>query len=309
MIKAIWERNTPYSQFLISVGVILLLAVAFTLVSTVLATVIYGVSMAEMGTIMNEMNSPLSLPIMRLVQTFSSIGTFVLPPFVIAYLFSQRPAEYLGLDEKPKAGAMLIVAVAMIMISPFINFLGEVNSHLHLPGYLKNVEDWMRQTEDKAAVVTKKFLEMNSVGDLLINLIMIALIPAVGEELVFRGVVQRIFGRWANNVHIGVWTAAFLFSAMHMQFYGFVPRFILGALLGYLYVWSGSLWLSMLGHFVNNAGAVLMTYLFAKGMIGVDPDKIGVENDYGSVAASVLIGGGLIFLIYKNRKPQSLPEA
>ena len=305
-MKAIWEKNTPYSQFLISVGVILLLAVTFTVVSMVVATASFGLSMVEMQKVMSDLDAPNALNIMRVIQTLSSIGAFILPPFLIAYLFSQQPLHYLGLSKLPRKNSMLLVVAAMILITPLINFLGEINSHLHLPSFLKSVEDWMRESEDKAAVITKKFLVMNSSMDLFINLIMIGLIPAIGEELVFRGVVQKIFSQWSKNVHIGIWSAAFLFSAMHMQFYGFLPRMMLGGLLGYLYVWSGSLWLPIIGHFVNNAGAVLMSYFFQRGDLKLDPDKIGAENDLLTVAMSLVIGGGLFYFIYLQREKEQL---
>ncbi len=298
-MKAIWEKNTPYSQFLITVGVILLLAVAFTVVSMVVATATFGLSMTELTVVLNDMDSPLALPILRMIQTFSAIGTFILPPFVIAYLFSEKPTEYLGIDRKPTAITAIYLVLAMIIITPAINYLGEMNAHLHLPGFLKSVEDWMRESEDKAAVLTKKFLEMSTTKDLIFNLFMIGLLPAIGEELVFRGVVQKIFSRWSKNVHVGIWTAAFLFSAMHMQFYGFVPRLMLGGLLGYLYVWSGSLWLPILAHFVNNAGAVIFTYLYQHNLISTDPDKIGVESDFKSVLVSLVLGAALLWIIYK----------
>ena len=304
-MKAIWEKNTPYSQFLISVGVILLLSVTFTVVSMVVATASFGLSMAEMQKVMSDLDAPNALNIMRVIQTLSSIGAFILPPFLIAYLFSQQPLHYLGLSKLPRKNSMLLVVTAMILITPLINFLGEINSHLHLPSFMKSVEDWMRDSEDKAAVITKKFLEMNSSMDLFINLIMIGFIPAIGEELVFRGVVQKIFSQWSKNVHIGIWSAAFLFSAMHMQFYGFLPRMMLGGLLGYLYVWSGSLWLPIIGHFVNNAGAVLMSYFFQRGDLKLDPDKIGAENDFGSLIASLVLGSVIIFFIYKNERLNS----
>lgn len=307
-MKAIWEKNTPYSQFLISVGVILLLAVTFTVVSMVVATASFGLSMAEMQQVMSNLDAPNALNIMRVIQTLSSIGAFILPPFLIAYLFSQHPLHYLGLSKLPRKNAVLLVVAAMILITPVINFLGEINSHLHLPSSLKSVEDWMRESEDKAAVITKKFLEMNSPMDLIINLIMIGLIPAIGEELVFRGVVQKIFSQWSKNVHIGIWSAAFLFSAMHMQFYGFLPRMMLGGLLGYLYVWSGSLWLPITAHFVNNAGAVLMSYFFQRGDLKLDPDKIGAENDYVSVAISLLLGAILFWIIYKGESGRMQKE-
>lgn len=299
MIKSIWSKNTPYSQFLISVGVILLSAVAFTLISMVVGTAFYGLRMSELQTVLNDPNSEQSLPIFRMIQTFSAIGTFLVPPFVIAYLFSMQPMEYLSLDRRSHATTYLLIAVAMITITPLINFLGEVNSHMHLPGFLKSVEDWMKDSEERAAVLTKLFLKMDTPIDLIFNLVMIGLLPAIGEELVFRGVVQKIFSYWSKNAHVGVWVAAFLFSAMHMQFYGFIPRFLLGGILGYLLVWSGNLWLPITAHFINNAGAVIFTYLFQHGIISMDPDKIGAESDFGSVVVSLLLGVGLLWMIYK----------
>lgn len=307
-MKAIWQKNTPYSQFLISVGVILLSAVLFTVVSMVAGTAIYGLRMTELEGILGNMNDPQALPIFRMIQTLSAIGTFVIPPFIIAYLFSIQPLAYLSLNKSSKALTYLLIVTVMIVITPLINFLGELNSHMHLPGFLKSVEEWMRASEDKAAELTKMFLKMDTMNDLFINLMMIALIPAIGEELVFRGVVQKIFSNWSNNKHIGIWTAAFLFSAMHMQFYGFIPRFMLGGILGYLLVWSGNLWLPITAHFVNNAGAVIFTYLFQHGQIAVDPDKIGVESDWGSVVISLILGVGLMWMIYKRESVKAEEE-
>jgi len=302
MIKAIWAGNTPYSKFLISVGIILVSAVFFTILSTLLATVFYGVSFAQLQLLMSEPSQPVTLSILKLVQTLSAIGTFIVPPFILAWLFSNRPMNFLSLDRKPDNFSLLLVLVVMIISTPLVNFLGELNSHLHLPGFLKGVEDWMRESEDKAAQLTEAFLDMKSPGDLFFNLFMIALLPAVGEELVFRGLVQKIFQQWSKNVHVAVWTTAFLFSAMHMQFYGFLPRMILGGMLGYMLVWSGSLWLPIVAHFINNAAAVIFTYLFQHEISGVDPDKIGTESDFTSLAASLVITVFLFSLLYRRRK-------
>ncbi len=274
----------------------------------VAGTAVYGLRMTELESILGNMDDPKALPIFRMIQTLSAIGTFVIPPFVIAYLFSERPLGYLSLDRSSKLPTYIMIITAMIVITPLINFLGELNSHMHLPGFLKSVEDWMRASEDKAAELTKMFLKMDTMSDLFINLLMIALIPAIGEELVFRGVVQKIFGKWSKNEHVGIWVAAFLFSAMHMQFYGFIPRFLLGGILGYLLVWSGNLWLPITAHFVNNAGAVIFTYLFQHGHIATDPDKIGAESDFGSVALSIVLGAALFYVIRKRESSDTTKE-
>ena len=133
----------------------------------------------------------------------------------------------------------------------------------------------MKASEEQAAALTEAFLKMSTPGELIFNLFMIALIPAIGEELLFRGIVQNIFSRWLKNNHAAVWFTAILFSAMHMQFYGFIPRLMLGAMLGYLLVWSGNLWWPIIAHFVNNAAAVIFSYLFQNKFIDLDPDTIG----------------------------------
>lgn len=297
-MKGLWQNNTPYSKLLISVGIILLMAVAFTLLSTGLAVAMYHLSMDEVQKVLSDYSDPRSIPILKLVQTISALGTFVLPPLVLAWLFSEQPVEYLGLNKGLNRSGSLAILL-MLAATPLINFLGEVNASLHLPAALSSVEQWMKQTEDQAAEITKLFLKMDGPADLLLNLFMIGLIPAVGEELVFRGVVQRIFSDWWKNKHVAIWITAVLFSAMHMQFYGFLPRMVLGAMLGYLYVWSGSLLLPMLAHFTNNAGAVIFTYLFQHGYTSVDPDAIGTKSDVMSVVFSLAVTILVIFVIWR----------
>jgi uncharacterized protein len=302
MMKSIWAGNSPYSKFLITVGIILLSAVFFTLLSTLIATAIYGVNMVQLQGLLTDVTQPDSLSILKLVQTFSAIGTFIIPPFVLAFLFSEKPVAYLSLDRSPKIFLFVIVALIMIISTPFINFLGEINSYMHLPGFLKGLEDWMHESEDKAAELTKAFLDMKNPGNLIFNLFMIGLLPAIGEELVFRGIIQKIFHQWSRNAHVAVWTTAILFSAMHMQFYGFLPRMMLGAMLGYMLVWSGSLWLPILGHFINNGAAVIFSYMFQHGMTTIDPDAIGTGSDFGSVAVSFLITLLMFGIVYKRRE-------
>ena len=159
-MKAIWQQNTPYSQFLVSVGIILLSAVLFTVIGMVAGTAIYGLTMTELQSILGQNNTPQALSIFRLIQILFAFGAFVVPPFVIAYLFSEKPLEYLGLTKRSKAATYFLIAICMITITPLINFLGEVNSQMHLPGFLKGVEEWMRAAEDEAGKLTKMFLKI-----------------------------------------------------------------------------------------------------------------------------------------------------
>ena len=132
---------------------------------------------------------------------------------------------------------------------------------------------------------------------------MIAIIPAIGEELLFRGVIQRLFINWTKNAHWGILITSILFSALHMQFFGFFPRMMLGILFGYLFLWSGSLWLPILCHFINNGSAVVYVYLEQRGLMGFSSDTLGAENQdmLITIACSIAISG-LLYLIYKKGK-------
>jgi membrane protease YdiL (CAAX protease family) len=194
---------------------------------------------------------------------------------------------------------------------PLINWIGEINSHLTLPEALSGIENWMKTSEAKAKELTDAFMKMNSLSDLAVNLVVIALLAAVGEELLFRGALQNVLVELTKKPHLSVWVTAIIFSALHAQFYGFLPRMLLGVVLGYLYIWSGSLWLSILFHFLNNGLAVLFGYLVRNGMLSEKAETIGAKDTpIMFVIASVFVSLGFMYFMYKNRQePETLePE-
>jgi hypothetical protein len=157
--------------------------------------------------------------------------------------------------------------------------------------------------EDSAARLTELFLVTDTTRDLMMNLLMIAILPAIGEEFLFRGVIQRLFTEWTRNNHIGIFLAAFLFSFIHFQFYGFLPRFMLGLFFGYLLFWSGSLWVPVTGHFINNALAVL--YYHYTGNPGEETalETIGTSgNSNYLLYLSVFVTSLLIGMIFLHEK-------
>jgi membrane protease YdiL (CAAX protease family) len=132
---------------------------------------------------------------------------------------------------------------------------------MHLPSWLSGIEDWMMDKEKMADNLIDSLINSGSFWVMILNLFTIAFIPAIAEELIFRGVLQRIFGRLFKSLQAGIWFTAILFSAVHLQFYGFLPRFILGLTFGYLFFWGGILWLPIIAHFINNAFPVIYTYI------------------------------------------------
>ncbi len=199
---------------------------------------------------------------LKVLQLLQSLCTFLLPPLLMAFLWSKQPMCWLHIDHGMRWQVALLAVVLVLVGSPCINLLSYCNQQMVLPSFMAPLEVWMRQQEEAAAQLTERFLQVDSIWGLLGNVCLMALIPAVGEELTFRGVVQGLLTRVESKVsaRVAIWVSAIIFSAVHCQFYGFVPRMLLGALFGYMLYWSGSLWLPILMHFTNNALAVVMYY-------------------------------------------------
>lgn len=244
----------------------------------------------------NDMSSVRSLKIMQMIQ---AVGLFVLPPLVLAYLWSDKPLNYLGFKSGFTFADLLLVAVFMVVAIPFINLISSLNQLLVLPDFFSSAELWMKASEKQIAEITAKMLNVHTFPELLFNILLIAIIPAMGEEMFFRATIQKIFTEWRKAVW-GIWIAAFVFSAIHLQFYGFVPRMLLGAFFGYLYAWSGSLWLPVVAHFVNNAIAVVFYYLKYNGVNLPDIDRVGTGDTlWMGVLSGVMVVVGVVVL--KNR--------
>lgn len=195
--------------------------------------------------------------LLRLYQFISAIFTFLLPALLLAWFCSRRMSGYLSLDRIPNAKVILLTIISMFLFSPVITMTGVLNKMMKLPAFLEPVERWMQSMEASAEELTNLLLSQTDIFSILANLVVIAAMAAITEEFFFRGAIQTIIGKWTRNAHLVIWLAAFLFSALHLQFYGFAPRLLLGAYFGYLLLWSRSLWLPVLAHFVNNAVAVI----------------------------------------------------
>ncbi|TNF45907.1 MAG: CPBP family intramembrane metalloprotease [Bacteroidetes bacterium] len=293
----------PLSQLMFSIFVVIASFLAFMVLSLVVAIPLYGLdSMLSIPTI-DELDNPESIRILKYFQVVQSIGIFIVPPFILAWLYHGKIAEYLNLDKRVNIESVFLVLVLSFAASPFVNFIGGLNENMQFPEWLSGVENWMRNAEDKAAEITEAFLKVETIGGLAFNIFMIAILPAIGEELLFRGVIQRIFTNWTRNYHWGIWISALLFSALHLQFYGFVPRMFLGVLFGYLLVYSGSMWLPIIAHFINNGVAVVAMYMIDKELLSPEIEEIGSTSDSYYIAAIsfVLIYAFLLMIKRQNK--------
>jgi uncharacterized protein len=297
-----FSRLSYFSQFILLVGIALISSTLFFLLSAVIALPIYGLDGMFSGGFVNNLNDDNTVSALKLMQLFNAIGLFIIPPFVFAKLTQLKSTEYLGFTLKTLNPILFVITFFLVFLAlPAINGLAELNKMMVFPEFLSGVENWMKLKEKEAEIITEAFLRTSTIYGLLYNLLLIAVIPAIGEELLFRGALQKLFQNWSGNIHIGIWIAAFIFSALHGQFYGFLPRMLLGAMFGYLFVWSGSLWLPIFAHFVNNGTAVIVSFLVNNGTIQKEMEDVGggSEGFVFAVISSVLVLG--LFFLFKKK--------
>ena len=304
MFRQTLRESKPSVQLLFSALVLIFCGFVITSLGMALGWVIYGVNLTEIEHMMQDLANPENISILKFFQTVQAIGVFIMPPFIIAWILSDKPMTYLQINKKPNIQGVIIVFAIVIFANPLINWLNEINAKLSLPEWLNSVQVWMQNSEDQANKITEAFLSTNSITSVVKNVIMIGILPAIGEELVFRGVVQQLFKKMYGNAHAAIWISAALFSALHLQFFGFLPRMVLGAMFGYMLEWSGTLWLPMIAHFINNATAVIAYYLAHKGLIGNELDKTGTwaDGSFYLVIVSLILLGLLFKTLYQRRE-------
>ena len=242
--------KSPWSQLGIFFG---LLGAGFIIGSLIMGIVAFALGLQDatsMGKI--DWSRPEVVSRMKIIQALSSILIFFVPAYVFALIaYSGKATGFLGL--KPaQFKPMYILAIVMIIVAfPFVFWLGEVNQLIPLP-------QWMGDLEQEATKQMQQFLKAENIGEVILNVLIIALLPAICEEVCFRGALQRIMIHITKNAWAGIIVTSILFSALHLQFQGFLPRMFLGMILGAICWYSGSLWPGILAHFVNNAIQVIV---------------------------------------------------
>lgn len=297
----------PSLQFLLLIVILIAFMLVGALIGIGLITAIYGFDTIAQVMAFNT-GAPNVITAIWILQILSTTIPLFLTAFVFGTFVVKQPQTYLQPTINVPALLFVMVLIIMFFSSPAMEYLININQKMTLPGFLKSVEHWMRQKEDEAAKETQVLLQMKTLGSMFFDLLVVGLLTAIAEEFLFRGCVQAIFTRLTNNHHGGIWIAAILFSAFHMQFFGFLPRLFLGVFFGYFVLWSGSIWTSVWGHFINNGTAVVVTYLYQQKKISINPDDQHVFN-YSAYAFSLIITV-LLFLVYKNiaLSKKQLPE-
>lgn len=238
---------------------------------------------------------------MKLVQIINMIGGLLLPALLYIWIFTPETGPRRIFSKKTNFSVLLASVLLVVVSQAFISWLNDINHLLRLPEALSGVELWMKNAEKSGELVTTAFLKTTSITGFLVNVFMIAILPAFAEELLFRGVLAQHLKNWTGNIHIAVLISSLVFAAIHLQFYGFLPRFFLGAVLGYLFLGTGNIWLPVAAHFINNFLSVLVEFLHQRGVVQGDAESfgsVGTQYVLASVAAVAMLG----YYIYRHHQ-------
>lgn len=255
--------------------------------------------------IQNPLQYPeVRMPVLILQAGATMIGLIVIPTLYLKGFERVNPVQWLR-TKSPAPIMILIVALAVITFMAPNSVFIEWNANVVFPEFMQDFATWARQHEDLAAKVTQFLTTFDSTGDLLFGIFVIAVLPAIGEELVFRGMLQPELYRATKNHHAAIWISAIIFSAFHMQFFGFVPRMLLGALFGYIYLWSTNFWMPVIAHFTNNAFSVIMMYLYQTGKIDIEVESVEAAPwPMVLVSTAVFVAAMVYFRKFHNPKPE-----
>lgn len=261
--KFIFYSKSPFLQLAITLLIIVTLGLALLTVLTVVGIFVSGLRIGDLsGDFLNTVGEK-NIFLLRYLMVCQEIALFIVPAIIVRRMLLSQPGASVSDTAMPPVRDMIFVLVLAFSLFPLTSFTGELNAGMKLPGWLSGVEQWMKASEDQASGVLDQLVPSENAGVLILNIFIIGILPAISEELIFRGVFQRIFYGFFRSVHPAIWLTAIIFSAIHLQFYGFLPRLILGLVFGYLYYWGRTLWLPVIAHFVNNA--VPVAWVFFEG--------------------------------------------
>jgi uncharacterized protein len=282
----------PFVQFLLFAVVMLGAVFLGSVIGVVLDMVMYGSNV--LTSISNlDVKAPHFVNALWILQFAGMTLPIMATPVFFAYVVVNDPQAYLRTSFRFPWLLLLIGLVISMVSFPFIEFLTNVNHAIPLPSWLK----WLENNEDSNLKMMTAMMDMKSIGDMIYNVLFIGLLTAIAEELAFRGCLQTIFLRWTGNIHAAVWITAVIFSAFHMEYFGFLPRVFLGAMFGYFVAWSGSVWTSVWAHFLNNGTIVVVTYLFQNKNTKISPDDDHVFNYPVYIISLVIIV--FLFAVYR----------
>lgn len=292
------ENMSAWGKLFLLLGLIILSSLFSALTGLLIGKLFFGIDLAGLSDFISNPQTPDAVAFVKIYQLINQIGIFIIPVIIYSLLVSPSVGSYLNLDKRPGLLSLLISGLIVYTILPFNHYLLEINQSINLPEAFSAIENWINDYETRAEALTRTFLETNSLVVLMVNIFIVAVVPAIGEEWLFRGVLLKLFKQITSNVHWAVIITAILFSALHLQFVSFLPRFALGILLGYLFVATHNLWIPIFAHFVNNTSSAIIYYLHYNGKIKIPLEQFGSSTNTVYIIGSLLITVWLMFMIF-----------
>jgi len=300
MRNGILQHLRPFEKLIFFIVFCVLSAALFSLLSVGLASKLFGVSSVEA---FNDITNPHSIRAVKFVNLFFHLGAFIFPAIIFSKLFAHNPQDYLFLERRPKFGKIILILIlllGLIFSSNLFLWLNRLIDFSFLPEETYQNLIFEQAIRDKTIYA---YIGGTSLS-FLSNVFLLALVPAIGEELVFRGVLQNLLAKATGKIHFAVWVSAFLFSFIHFQFLDFIPRFVLGLAFGYVVILTGSLWYSIILHFLNNLLFVTFEFLIKKGVLTYDSFEEEIYGVFLAIIAFVALG----YSFFRLNKNNNLPE-
>ncbi|MDR1757738.1 MAG: CPBP family intramembrane metalloprotease [Bacteroidales bacterium] len=285
------ENKSPLGQLVFLLLFVLGSALFFTLLGQVLGMLLFAKQTADQQPVF-----------MMVEQMLMSTGIFLLPALLFARAMKGNWFSYNRANACPAKSHLYLVFFLSFVLLPVVSMLGYLNEQISLPAAWNDIEQWIKNMEEKIDQILMLLLSNHSPCNILLCMLTMAVVPAICEEFFFRGTLQPFFTRWFSGYSAAIWVTAFIFSAIHLQFAGFIPRFLLGVYLGYLYRWGGSLWLPVFAHFLHNAFSLgLWFYMDSVGMSTNTISPTDFPSFIPLFAVAVLLLPCGLLLLYKKR--------
>ena len=271
------SRQSPLVQLIFTFVIVVLAGTIIFYIFLFIGTLISGRGFKELATLYTSGGEFGSGAILRYIQVSVQVSMFLIPGLFIIRMLQRPGLPFLRLNISPDLPGIILTIILAFAILPVMNYTGFLNSKMALPSWLSGVESWIREKEDSASGIIDLLIISQGMFMLVVNVLILAVIPAFSEELMFRGIVQRLLCRTLKSNHAGIIVASVIFSSVHFQFYGFIPRFMLGLSFGYLFFWTRNIWYPVVAHFVYNAIPVVMYYF---------QEHVAVENESTDVSVN-----------------------
>lgn len=248
---------------------------------------------------------------LRISTVLQNVLFFISPAIIIALYITKLPADFLQLRLMPSLKSILLTTFILIFSIPTMNFIIHCNESVVFPDAFAGLENSLKALEESSRAQIKILLGEPTIGSLIMSILIIGVLTGLGEELFFRGALQNIFRTRPMNHHYAIWITAIIFSALHFQFYGFIPRILIGAFFGYLIFWSGSIWLPIFAHVLNNSLVVISSWISSRNTINFDINKIATDfstESYILIIISITTTSFLITQLYRHFRAISQPQ-